>query len=390
MFKVYLKQFLFTGYIFLCSSSLLFSQNNLKLKYPKSEVFAGIEVGSKGIKMSLVEISRNAQKNLDFNILKDSSVNTDFISFTQPTFQATLAGFTGLYYSALNDYKISREKIFTVVSSGVKVQAEKVDKMNWIKNLVDSFKIRISEPNRQVELVDVLQEARLSHLGIVPEARRFNTFLIDIGSGNTKGGYFPNGNTSDFKLFQLSWGTKSVANATQKRLEDDQSIYNFGKQLYRVLAGSANDEIIYSVNLSGAYNMSDNIAFSGGIAWSVATLISPELLENPVIPVTYQDVEEFYDRLLRNYSSFSDAEIIKPLSDPTLNKVAIAKEVKKVNAVFDQQSLLAGTGLLLKIMRQFEGIYEKKQFYLVKNGQVGWISAYVKQTISKTDPTVSK
>jgi len=30
-------------------------------------------------------------------------------------------------------------------------------------------------------------------------------------------------------------------------------------------------------------------------------------------------------------------------------------------------------------MRQFEGIYEKKQFFLVKNGQVGWISAYVDQ-----------
>ena len=390
MFKVYLKQFLFTGCIFLCSSSSIFSQNNLKLKYNKSDVFAGIEVGSKGVKMSLVEISRNAQKNLDFNMLKDSSINTDFISFTQPTFQSTLAGFTNLYHSALNDYKISPEKIFTVVSSGVKIQAEKADKTNWIQNLVDSFRIKINEPNRQVELVDVLQEAKLSHLGIVPESRRFNTFLIDIGSGNTKGGYFPNGNTTDFKLFQLSWGTKSIANATQKRLQDDVSIYNFGKQLYRVLAGSANDEIIYSVNLSGAYNMSDNIAFSGGIAWSVATLISPELIENPVIPVTYEDVETFYDRIFKDYASLSDVEIVKPLTDPTLNKAAIAKEVQRVNKVFDQQSLLAGTGLLLKIMRQFEGIYEKKQFYLVKNGQVGWISAYVDQTISKTNQTVSK
>jgi hypothetical protein len=53
--------------------------------------------------------------------------------------------------------------------------------------------------------------------------------------------------------------------------------------------------------------------------------------------------------------------------------------VKRVNQVFDQRSLMAGTGLLLKIMRQFEGIYEKKQFFLVKNGQVGWISAYVDQ-----------
>jgi hypothetical protein len=40
---------------------------------------------------------------------------------------------------------------------------------------------------------------------------------------------------------------------------------------------------------------------------------------------------------------------------------------------------MAGTGLLLKIVRQFEGTMEKKNFFLVKNGQVGWISAYVNQ-----------
>ena len=392
MFKVYLKQALFTGCILLFSSSQLFSQNNLKLKYKKSDIYAGIEVGSKGVKMSLVEISKNPQqKGIEFNILKDTSVNTDFISFTQPAFQATLAALTGLYNTASNDYKLTADKIFTVVSSGVKVQADKVEKNSWIKNLSDSFRTNIKEPNRQVEVVDVLQEARLSHLGIVPESRRFNTFLIDIGSGNTKGGYFPSGNTNDFKLFQLSWGTKSTANATDKRLADDRTIYNFNKQLYRVLAGSANDEIVYAVNLSGAYNMSDNIAFSGGIAWSVATLISPELIDNPVIPVTYEDVESFFDKIYKEYSSLSDAEIVKPLTDPTLNKAAIAKEVQRVNKVFDQQSLLAGTGLLLKIMRQFEGIYEKKQFYLVKNGQVGWISAYVDQTINKpADQTASK
>ena len=382
MFKVFEKHLFLLGCVCVFGTPVLFAQNNLKLKYKKSDVYAGIEVGSKGVKMSLVEISREGQKNLDFNILKDTAVNTDFISFNQPTFQATLTGLTGLYNAALSDYKILPERIFTVISSGVKVQAEKSEKNSWVKNLVDSFKIKIKEPARQVEVIDVLQEARLSHLGIVPSARRYNTFLIDIGSGNTKGGYFPAGNTTDFKLFQLSWGTKSTANATEKRLEDDKTLSNFNKQLYRVLAGSANDEIIYAVNLSGAYNMSDNIAFSGGIAWSVATLLNPELLDNPVVPVTYDEVEKFYDRIVKNYNMLSGDEIVKSLSDQTLNKTAITKEVKRVNQVFDQQSLLAGTGLLLKIMRQFEGIYEKKQFYLVKNGQVGWVSAYVDQSIS--------
>ena len=334
MFKVFEKHLFLLGCVCVFCTQILFAQNNIKLKYKKSEIYAGIEVGSKGVKMSLLEISRDGQKNLDFNILKDTSVNTDFISFTQPVFQATLNSLTGLYNVAINDYKLTAQKVFTVISSGVRIQAEKVDKSGWIKNLVDSFKLRIYEPSRQVEIIDVLQEARLSHLGIVPSSKRYNTFLIDIGSGNTKGGYFPNGNTTDFKLFQLSWGTKSTANATEKRLEEDKTISNFHKQLYRVLAGSANDEIIYAVNLSNAYNMSDNIAFSGGITWSVATLINPELIENSVIPVTYEEVEKFYERILKNYNSLSGEEIVKSLTDQTLNKAQILKEVKRVNQVF--------------------------------------------------------
>lgn len=368
-----------------CTTQALFSQTSIPSKFKEYGLYAGIEVGSKGVKLSVVELKKDPQKNANYVVLKDSSVNTDFISFTQNSFQATLSGLTGLYRITVNEFRIEPARIFTVISSGVKVQAEKNQKMSWVKNLADSFRSNINEPGRRIEIVDVLQEARLSHLGIVPESKRYNTFLIDIGSGNTKGGYFPNGNTKDFKLFQLTWGTKSTATATEKRLEDDQTIYNFQRQLYRVLAGSANDEIIYAVNYSGAYNMSDNIAFSGGIAWSVATLISPELMENPVIPVTFKEVEQFYDRLAENYPSLTANEITKPISDPTISKELIVKEVDRVNRVFDQRSMLAGTALLLKIMRQFEGIYEKKQFYLVKNGQVGWISAYVDQHTASGD-----
>ncbi len=45
---------------------------------------------------------------------------------------------------------------------------------------------------------------------------------------------------------------------------------------------------------------------------------------------------------------------------------------------------MAGSRLLLKIMRQFESVNEKKEFYLIKNGQVGWVSAYVDQEINET------
>jgi hypothetical protein len=219
-------------------------------------------------------------------------------------------------------------------------------------------------------------------LGIVPNDRRYNTFLIDIGSGNAKGGYFPYDNTNDFKLFQLNWGTKSMANAAEKKCDEfDKSLKNYRTQLQKILAAAENSEIIYAVNASGTYDKSDYIAFSGGIAWSVATLMHPEMIDNSVIAVNFDEVIKFNEKLYNNYSSLSDSAIAKTLQATNPDKGAIVKSVKTVNGVFDQRSLMAGTGLLLKIMRQFVSATETKQFYLIKNGQVGWISAYVDQVV---------
>lgn len=379
--RLYICKSLFLLMLAALANHAGFSQTSFNLKFKRSAVYAGIEVGSKGVKMSVIEIEKNAEGG-NFNSLKDSSVNTDFINFTQVSFDATLIALTRLYKQALNVYKIPPDNIFTVMSSGVKVLSEKNDNKIWVQRLTDSFRVRINEPQRSFKLVSVQDEARLSHLGIVPEAKRFSTFLIDIGSGNTKGGYFPNIDVSNIRLFELTWGTKSVSNATEKRMEDDQSLANYRKQLFRVLEGSANQEIVYAINVSGAYNMSDNIAFSGGIAWALATLIHPELNADDVVPVTYNQVEQFYNRMYENYSNYTPEVLVSKIPGTDAEKKTTTAVIKNVQKVFDQKSLMAGTGLLLRIMRQFEGVYEQKQFYLVKNGQVGWISAYVDQQIA--------
>ena len=356
------------------------AQSSIDIKLDNPDLYSGIEVGSKGVKMSLLEVGKNAKVNGSLHILKDTSVNTDFISFSPSTFEATLNGFYNLYQVAIKKYNIDSDRIFTVISSGVQIQAQKDQKNDWIVRLIDSFRLKINEPKRKVEVIDPLQEARLSHLGIVPDDKRFSTFLIDIGSGNTKGGYFPYDNTTDFKLFNLNWGTKSTANAAEKRCDEfDKTLSNYSKQLYRVLVAAEEQEMIYAVNASGAYNMNDYIAFSGGIAWAAATLIRPESIGNSIVTVTYEDVMRFSEMLYKEHNSLLDAALVKTIKNESINIAAAAKEIKRVHSVFDQRSLMAGTGLLLKIMRQFKSVFETKQFYLVKNGQVGWISAYVDQ-----------
>ena len=369
---------------FLLSAFMPQAQNRVVQEYERLNAYAGIEVGSKGVKMSIIELDKKAGEDGEFRILNDTSINTDFISFTQPTYQATLAALNKLYEVAVMQNKIPVANVFTAISSGVSIQAQKEDKQRWIDQLINAFKLNNNESERTVAIIDVKEEARLSHLGIVPEGRRYKTFLIDIGSGNTKGGYFPYGNTKDFRLFQLTWGTKSAFNAAEKMLGDDKGLENYNSQLSRVLAGAEYNEIVYAVNASGAFPKSDNIAFSGGIAWAIATLISPGLNDNAVVGVTYEEVFEFSEKLTKNPSLYSDYYIVKTLPEnSSIDSEKLGRDVKQVNKVFDQRALLAGTGLLLKTMRQFDGVVERKKFYLVKNGAVGWISAYVNQQVSK-------
>jgi len=114
----------------------------------------------------------------------------------------------------------------------------------------------------------------------------------------------------------------------------------------------------------------------------VATLLHPEQYGKNAVSVSFEEVTKFADLLYSNIKMFSDTEIPNRVPED-VDKIALAKEVKRVNTVFDQRALMAGTGLMLKIMRQFASIYESKQFILIKNGQVGWISAYVDQAIDK-------
>ncbi|WP_414521434.1 hypothetical protein, partial [Umezakia ovalisporum] len=54
----------------LLASISIAAQTAFKTKFSKSNIYVGIEVGSKGVKMSVVEISKSPQTTGNFNILK--------------------------------------------------------------------------------------------------------------------------------------------------------------------------------------------------------------------------------------------------------------------------------------------------------------------------------
>ncbi len=368
-----MKKTFFTLSVSLIALVSLAQRNAIKRTTGYKKI-AGIELGSKGIKLSILE--RNINDNSDIKFLKDSTVNTDFISFSSASFEATSAAYAGLYNYVITNWEIPSIDIATVISSGVKAQADKLNKQNHLRTFIDAFRIKINEDDKIVEVVDVLKESMLSHYGIISTDNRYNTFLIDIGSGNTKGGYFKK-DTKEFVMFQIPSGTKSTYNLTEKKCATSCDMKYFKNNLNQVVDSLEKAEIIYAVNASGAYPSSTTMALSGGIAWAIATLLYPEKREYAAIEVSYKDVMRFKDYLIKNEATISDTSklVVKGISSEDLNKVR--SEVKKVLNVFDTKTLLSGTSLMLKIMRQFEASNSTKNFKLIKNGQVGWITGYI-------------
>jgi hypothetical protein len=359
-------------FILFCNTG--FTQVAVSKSYIKFTKIAGLEVGSKGVKMTVLE--RNTDNANEIKLLKDSAVNTDFINFSTESFDATLNALSGLYKFILVNYKISASDIAVVISSGVKAQADKMKKQVFIRTFIDAFRIRINEENKPVEVVDVLKESMLSHYGIVPEVYRHNTFLIDIGSGNTKGGYFKPG-INEFVMFQIPSGTKSTANLSEKKCGAGCDFNNYKVNTFSVADSLEKSEIIYAVNASGAYPVNSTMAISGGIAWAVATLLHPEQMETTSLDVTYKEILQFRENLIRFEKIIPDTSQLQIKGIPVYKLSAIRKEVKRVLNVFDTRSLLAGSTLMLKIMRQFEAVNTSKKFKLIKNGQVGWITGYI-------------
>jgi len=94
-------------------------------------------------------------------------------------------------------------------------------------------------------------------------------------------------------------------------------------------------------------------------------------MSSSIITVAYDDVLNFNETIYKNHDALSAENLVKKIMDNGIDNTAMSKEIKRVHKVFDQRSMMTGTGLLFKIIRQFKSIYETKQFYPVKNSQAG-------------------
>ncbi|WP_134389115.1 Ppx/GppA phosphatase family protein [Flavobacterium psychrophilum] len=336
--------------------SFFFQNLSFSQETPEN-LFAGIEIGSKGIKMSVLDV-KNIRRG-DFEIKSYWSENIGIAkgiaidgNLAKEDIDKAAATVLSNYIKIKNDFKVTDENIFIVGSSGVAMA-------NNTQELIDKVKLSI---NKNLDFIDAQTEGKMLLKGCVPPSDYKDSIILDIGGGNTKGGYIDVRNNDTFVFFPLSvnYGTITLTEAVIKKTrKDDISEYNdksFG------FLPTLRDQVNAMYNASPVALEKDKIFMSGGAVWAFYTLYNGVAKEN-FNKFNLEDVLNYDAVLKNNFRKFE--ELAKT-----------DKDVEKVLKTYSQKHLISGSNILLVCLEAIPKVNSKK-LYFAKEGQIAWLVSYI-------------
>ena len=123
----------------------------------------------------------------------------------------------------------------------------------------------------------------------------------------------------------------------------------------------------------------DPIYLSGGVVWAAATFAHPADAK-PFTALTLKDVEQLESRLTATPDVFPEPDFsVIPAGKPRQRATA---EWEKVKKVYPPAQLLAGLQVLKGVYRE---VGEEKHYLFARNGNLGWILAYVTESAAATN-----
>lgn len=333
------------------------------------DLYAGIEIGAKGVKMSIMEVKLSKDRQYDYTLIGDTAINTDAAELSYQSEKETQNALSLLWKIIKERHNIPSNNIHIVISSGLRQELDKYNKVDYF-----AYVVRPKEMDFSVVITSITpnQEAELSILGIVPQKDRFSANQLDVGSGNTKGGYFNAART--VVPFTFSLGTKSFQRLIDGRETGDITRFTYAaEKLWKdSIAAILDAEMLGKDELK----TKDAIYLSGGIVWALTSYMYPQDAQKNYVEISAKDIAEFRRKI---YSGFDD--LAKPAALFTINNNETAELAKKnINRVFktyDQRALMSGAIILDELVKKVNTVNPNKKFIYPRYGYVGWISGYI-------------
>ena len=339
------------------------------------DLYAGVEIGAKGIKLSVIEVKMGKNGTNEYELKTDTSINTDAAALSYQSEKETHDAITFFYDQIRKRYQIPSSRIHIVISSGLKQELDRYNKVEYFANVVRPKDL---DPNIRIRYITVDEEAELSFKGIVPAINRLNSNQLDVGSGNTKGGYI-NGNRS-FIPVTFPLGTKSFQRLVEAHMTGNPKIEDYLQTAEKIIADSLGRVMVYQFMDKKDFKSKD-IYISGGIVWCMASLMHPETIRQNHVELSRQDFADFRQLIFSSYDSLIKPDLRKMMNAEDAK--ASLDNIKRVVNTYDQKALLSGAIWLDELIDQVNTVNPGKKFIFPRYAYVGWISGYIMDKISK-------
>ena len=351
------------------------------LSQSADELHGGIEVGSKGIKAIAIRVTGETDdytvKVVYAEIINTTVVQTRNGLFTPEAIRDTANAIQQFYQRLKQDHRVPTENIHIAISSGV------------IGNNPQDLAAEITKRTGQTPtFLDVDTEVQLTIAGAIPKRyklaqkwydNRSISVLIDVGSGNTKGGYQQQRQVAvgtagfDYVTWGIPKGTVTFTNEINKVAGESADNKTFANTAITLANDSIRSPLRSEIARKPGLLNRRKVYLSGGIVWAMATLLHPE--DRRSFPaLTVDDINTFYSRATTNAESLLEPDLTK-ITNAAVRQEA-EREVESVRNTFTPKNIIAGAEILraLAVEMNLTG----KRIYYVRYGHLAWILSYVR------------
>jgi hypothetical protein len=330
--------------------------------YKGDNVYAGLEIGSKGLKPCIIRFGENG-KRVSFTPLIESpnlSLNTNPSDATQDVrdpLDSTIVRvmqYVKLFKS--DPYRIPQERIFLLASSGLIATLSKNHIAAYFRNQIQlKTKLQLFEMSGDEE-----GSYKALHLALDENREKYeyakadNINVVDIGSRNISGAHLIEGNVT--KSFPETEGSiKNVIEAVRDEIKRNNMDTSSSDGRYKVclLAGKIfREKYLPQIGLSA---QPDYVFFGGGTPFFVTAWLKPTAFntKDRLIEMRQEDVSYFRQQVV----NFNNADLLFKSRANNLGYLSLEDrtKLKQARRVFSDKyiEVLVAAGLIDAIFEDF-------------------------------------
>ncbi len=348
----------------------------------KEEYYAGIDVGATGIKLSVLGVKLNPKtKRLEFKINKKfKNFNINMGVKNVSAYKEGAKAIKSFVIDSLASFGIPSDRVTIALSSGLVGRIQQDTTV-----LMDEIQLALGNPNQKIDVVDYIREAEMTIRGAIPQSQWYTSSVIDIGSGNTKGGYYvrPVKPGDAPKMLGIEFpGTKSYASAIEKKY-DPKNL-----QEYVTAIDAETKDLTLQIRREFDERRPEikrrkTIYLLGGATYVANMLMSPDSVKETSINMNRFVINNFKTKSVTDVTALRNPDLTR-ISDEKTRNMADGKIQEVNNNIFPRdEDLISAAHLVYSFANEVTRGLGVKEIIFLNGTDTAWITGLIRANIER-------